>query len=595
VRLSSPSRLLNEAAATARRFPFVLAAAVAAGICAASVIDRDDPSLLLRALMATQLGIPLLLALALLGERRGGTKLLLSLLGTMLILLYFLTLPSNLLDESVTRFFQLNVVAHLLVAFLPYILRDEPNGFWQFNKTLFLRLLNSLLFTGVLIIGLNVAILALDKLFGLSVDDNLYARLDLILVFVFNTWYFLSAIPGDFAALERSRDYPRGLKVFAQFILAPLVAVYLALLTAYLVRVIITAEWPSGWIGWLVSCVAAAGLLSLALLHPLAKQRENRWIATYARVYFILMLPAVGMQIMAIAKRVGQYGFTENRYFIGVLALWLLGVSIAGALNRLKRLEPLPATLGLIALLASFGPWGAYSISRSSQVNRLESVLAPAGLLVDGRLARSQSRVSSETRREASAILYYLMKSHGHRAIDPLLSPDQSEALAGIADSLRHPQRELSQKVMEYMGQDYQTNWMRDRMDRGWYSAKRKRGSEAATLDGFSHLQPVSFPDRQSQDFKVAGRSFLIRQVGSDIMLDQGGEPTLTIPLEPLFVSLRGWIESEGGVSVPGSLMTAEARGESLRVRLLLDSIEWHEQEDGSRIHRLRGNLLIGQ
>ena len=67
---------------------------------------------------------------------------------------------------------------------------------------------------------------------------------------------------------------------------------------------------PSGWIGWLVSSVAAAGLFSLALLHPLVEKKEERWIATYARVYFILMLPAIGMLLTALAKCIGQYGFT---------------------------------------------------------------------------------------------------------------------------------------------------------------------------------------------------------------------------------------------------------------------------------------------
>ena len=60
-------------------------------------------------------------------------------------------------------------------------------------------------------------------------DDSAeaYGRLDLMLLFVFNTWFFLAGVPGDFAALDESREFPRGIRVFAQYILAPLVGVYL--------------------------------------------------------------------------------------------------------------------------------------------------------------------------------------------------------------------------------------------------------------------------------------------------------------------------------------------------------------------------------
>ena len=90
----------------------------------------------------------------------------------------------------------------LLAAYLPYWRHDEQDGFLQYNKTLFLRVLNALIFTGVLIAGLNVAMLALDRLFGLAIPGEAYGRLDLTLLFVFNTWFFLGGAPRDFAALE---------------------------------------------------------------------------------------------------------------------------------------------------------------------------------------------------------------------------------------------------------------------------------------------------------------------------------------------------------------------------------------------------------
>ncbi|MBU1699383.1 MAG: DUF4153 domain-containing protein [Candidatus Eisenbacteria bacterium] len=594
MRVPSMSRLAIEASRVFLRFPFVLTAAIAAGISAAIAVGHSGYTVWVRCLMGAQLGIPFLLALTLFGERPTRLRWPFSVAGTALILLYYLTLPAQMSGAVLTRFFQFNIAAHLLVASLPYIRRNEPDGFWQFNKSLFLHLLKSLLFTGVLVIGLDVALLALDKLFGLEISGKVYARIDLLMLFIFNTWHFLGGVPRDFAALGKSRDYPRALKVFAQYILAPLVALYLALLMAYLVKVLATSEWPSGWIGWLVSSVAAAGLFSLVLLHPLTKEQENRWIATYARVYFLLMLPSVGMLIMALAKRIGQYGLTENRYFMCVLSLWLLGVSIAGALNRLKRLEPLPATLCLIAFLTSFGPWGAYSIARSSQVGRMEQLLSSEGLLAEGKLTTADKDVDIETRRELSASLDYLMEYHGVSSVERWLTPAQNAELALLGDSLTEGprQRELSRQVMVYLDLEYSADWARH-PNREWYSFQCESGGEAIPLPASSYLQKVRFSDDRSQTFTISERAVQISQNMNRIRMSEGGKTLLTLQLEPLMAELRDRDRNVGEGEVPGSLMVVEAATESLRARLLVDSIRWHFVEDKPQLQRLSGYLLM--
>lgn len=595
MRMPSLNYVLTEAARLVLRFPFVLAAAFFASVCAVGLVNEPESSLMARCLMSAQLGIPLLLALALYAERRGGWKLPLSLVGTAALVAYFFSLPQVPRNADWARFIQFNLAAHLLAAFLPYLGRREARGFWQFNKALFLRMVGSLLFTGVLVVGLNVALLALDKLFGLTIDDELYQHIDLLLLFLFNTWYFLGGVPSDWPALERSRDYPRGLKVFAQYILSPLVAVYLALLTAYLVKVILTTQWPSGWIGWLVSSVAAAGLFSLVLLHPLVEQKENRWIATYSRAYFILMLPAVGMQLMAIAKRIGQYGMTENRYFIVLLALWLLGVSLVGALGRLKRLKPLPLTLCLLALLSSFGPWSAYSVSRGSQVGRLEVLLASENLLQDGRLAAAAVPVTPETRRELSAILDYLMENHGPEVVEHWLSEAQSGEMAALADSLDEPRqhRELSTQLMDYLELNYVTHWQRS-PDRTWHHYVREEGA-GIELGSFDQLWPLHLSQDKGAAIALADRELGLKLEASTLSLESGQEPLLTMSLDALLAALSDHGRESGGESAPDSLLILNAEAGSFRARLHLTKINWRDEGEGAQVNQLGGFLLLTQ
>lgn len=594
MRLPSMRVLASEAGRVGRRFPFVLTSACAAAVCATVAVGNPDSSWWVRVLMGAELGIPFLLALALAGERHLRLRWPLGLIGTALILLYTLTLPARLSDATLARFFQFNVAAHLLVACLAYAGRDEPNGFWQFNKGLFLHLLRSLVFTGVLVVGIDVAILALDQLFGLQIDDKLYVRVDLVLLFVFNTWYFLGGVPRDFARLEAAHDYPRGLMVFAQYILAPLVALYLALLLAYLVKVVATTDWPSGWIGWLVSCVAAAGLFSLVLLHPRIGERGQRWISTYARAYFVLMLPSIGMLFMALGKRIGQYGFTENRYFMCVLALWLLGVALAGAFDRLKRLEALPATLALIALFTSFGPWGAYAVARGSQLGRFEQLLESEGMLENGRIEAAGQVVDLEARREMSAILDYLMDVHGPRSIQDWLTEEQKAELARLyaSDEERRPHRALSKQVMRYLGTTYATDWARN-PDRTHYFVQRRHDSAAIEVPARSYVASLRIPSKVPPVFTMAGQRIEAVQDGNDISLLENGRSLLTLGLESMLLALESHVRTVGEAEVPDRLMTVTSSGDSLRVRLLVDSAGWRRDEGRPRLERLTGYLLL--
>ena len=216
----------------------------------------------------------------------------------------------------------MSVGLHLLAAVLPYAGVDEPNGFWQYNRALFLRFLTAGIYSAVLFVGLALALAALDNLLGVSVPEESYFRLLATIAFVFNTWFFVAGVPPDLPALEAYTDYPKGLRVFAQFILVPLVIVYLLIVTAYLGRVIVTRVWPSGWTGYLVSALATVGILAILLVHPERDRKDQPWIEIYARWFYVGLFPSIIMLLLAIWQRLGQYGITERRYLLSVLALW---------------------------------------------------------------------------------------------------------------------------------------------------------------------------------------------------------------------------------------------------------------------------------
>ncbi len=437
--LPSVDRLIASARATAARFPLVLASGVlaaAAGIVAVNASDADD---WWRLLVASALGLPLFFAIKMVAERRewpASRSWPARLAGVTLLVTFFLSWPNWSEPVAIARLVQASVAFHLLVAFAPFLGTDRRNSFWGYNKALFLRFLTAALYSTVLFAGLAIALAGVDNLLGVDVDGESYARLWLLIAFVFNTWFFLAGVPGDLRELELGSEYPAGLKVFSQYVLIPLVAVYLLILTLYLGRILFTRTWPSGWIGYLVSSVAAAGILSLLLVHPISERAENRWIETYGRWFYVALLPSIVMLLLAIWQRIDQYGVTEKRYFLAVLALWLAGIAIFYVLTKSRDIRVIPVTLCLIAVGTFGGPWSAYGVSEASQVHRLERILAANGMLEEGEALAATREVSFEDRREVSAILRYLIETHGTGAIEPLLGGALAE-IDTIADGTR--------------------------------------------------------------------------------------------------------------------------------------------------------------
>src|SRR5260221_5641582 len=168
-----------------------------------------------------------------------------------LALIYYFLQPDHYSVQALIRFFVYGVGRAWLIDCVSFSGR-ENHGFWIFNKRLFLRILTSVLYTLVLYLGLTLALLAIRNLFNVHVDDKLYAYIWFVLAGIFNTWFFLAGFPADYENPVVIADYPRGLKIFTQFVLLPILTVYLLILYAYLFRIIFTATWPYRWVAYLL-------------------------------------------------------------------------------------------------------------------------------------------------------------------------------------------------------------------------------------------------------------------------------------------------------------------------------------------------------
>lgn len=414
MRFPSLTEMRQATLGTIERFPLTLVAAVATTVMLWLAIDEVE-WLEMGHVFAVVLGIPLSIAIALFAERRGSRSLYLILSAVMIALLVVYMIvavaaPEDARDE-IYRFGLFMLAAHFGVSFAGFLGGGSLLGFWEFNKTLFLRALQALLFSGVLFGGLAVAMLAIDQLLlrGETIKPEAYLKLFVTIGSIFTTLFTLAGTPHIAEAEERAeRPYPKGLQLFAQNLLLPLVVLYLAILYVYAGKILITWEWPQGWIGWLVLSFSVVGILALLLLYPLARQGSQAWIARFTRWFYVVVLPLIGLLFAAIMRRLTEYGITENRYFVVLLACWLAGIALYFLLSRKKDIRIIPISLCAAAILSSLGPWSAFAVSTRSQLGRFERMMERNDMVADGEVDRDKGMTALERdREEMRSIIYY--------------------------------------------------------------------------------------------------------------------------------------------------------------------------------------------
>jgi hypothetical protein len=590
MRFPSLDLLWHTARAAAARFPMVLlASVVAAGSASLLVEEVGGATYFQRYLAAATLGLPLFLAVSLFAERRGWTdwrRAITWVVGVAALALVVVLWPRWSVPVQLRRYVQLSAAFHLLAAFLPYAGRREPNGFWQYNGALLGRAVIAALYAVVLYGGLAIAVGALDRLFGVPVPDNMYGHLWFWTAFVVTTWVFIAGVPADFAALDAKTDYPKGLKTFAQFILIPIVLVYLVILTAYLAKVVITTEWPSGWIGYLVSSVAVVGILSVLLIHPVAERAENRWVATYVRWFYVGMIPAIVMLLLAIGQRVAQYGITENRYFMTGLAVWLAVIAAYYGVTRSRNIKLIPISLCLGTLATLGGPWGAYAVSERSQVSRLRELLATNGMWSEGAARPAGEReVSFEDRREISAVFRYLAETHGMDAIARWFGSEPPGWAVAVAD--QWPETH-AQAAMEWLDLAYVARWEGQGRDQ-WVSFMPRRSGPAgypvATYDLLVMLDGKDWDTVRAEGYTV------VMDSSSRVLhlaLADAPQSTLDFALDTLAVLALA--RDQDSIRPP---IVLTARREGLSATLIVQRLEGWRRDGRFELANWSAGLLI--
>jgi hypothetical protein len=562
------------------RFPWVLGAGVVAAFAAINAVNGPSMDYWARLSMVAGLGLPLLTALTLFAEQRGWTGVGRTALlagGVLLLAGFYQVWPGPEETYDAIRYVQLSAALHLLVAFLPFLGRFRRDVFWQYNRRLFEAILKAVLFSGVLFLGLVIALAALDQLFGVDVPGETYARLWFVMAFVANTWIFLGGVPDNLPALANDTDYPKGLKVLSQYILTPLVTIYLVLLTAYIGKILVTGDWPSGWIGYLVASVAVVGLLAFLLVAPLRDREGEGWIRTFSRWLFIGLIPAAVMFLLALWKRIDPYGLTELRVLGCVMGLWLLGIALVYTVRRNAGIHLIPISLAILLLATLYGPTSATSLSVASQTRRLRSLLAPRADSVT---------ISTSDQVEASSALRFLLEHNARDAIQEALG-EKVPGLASLPTVNKLNRDSIARAILDSLDLEYSPSY--PNQVAGFFSFST---GVLPPLD----IREYDYAFRVSRDtlpVVLDGDSLSIRldSATATLRVLRRGESVLDFDIGTVVDSLKA---PEGRGQAPATRMRVVTEANGMRGMLQLTWLNGRRTDSGMRVTDVSGDMYLG-
>lgn len=526
------------------------------------------------------------------------------------IVLFYVLSPQWYISD-IYRLGLLIIAGHLLVSFAPYSRTKQRHAFWEYNKFLFLRFLTAVLYSGSLFLGLVIALTSTGELFNITIESKTYFSLFAFIAAGFNTLFFLAGIPADMSSFEQESSYPKGLKVFTQYVLIPLLTVYLFILIIYEFKILIDQKLPEGMVSILILGYAVFGFLSYLLTFPIRNQKGNEWMMVFSKAFFIMMIPLLILLFIAVWVRIADYAITEPRYFLVLLSFWLCGITFYFLIAKSPNIQAIPITLCILTIFSTFGPQSASSIAERSQLARYK---------------RMGNDADSE--KEKAAIINYMVANYGLSSLQALTDVD----LTTIQNQIK--QQKASQEIPSEINKLEKPNHQAaSSTEIPTYEIKNKLRDTAYAIFKVKHqLYNSSFEfinmELADKTINISGYSSMIDfqsfskvdaffdnehhiglehiNKGDEIKISVDEKDSVIVNLIPFFESLRKEVLNADYYSlkingnhilIPDSLLTIDTNSENYQLKLIFKNLNISQSatnaEENNSNASFNGVLLI--
>ena len=364
--------------------------------------------------------------------------------GVLGLIAYYLSLPDAMHSFDawvyVLRHIFLIILFFVAVLWAPFLQSNLPNvDYWEYAKEVLFALVMTTLFSIVVIVGVNAALFAVEALFDFYIKGKYYFMIDVSIVGVFSVSYFLSQISKEPLASKAPTELPKVERFFTQYILTPLTGLYFIILYAYTAKVLVTMDWPKGILAWLIVAFSAVAVLTYLFWTHFTSTQNSKW----RKWIWLAILLQTGMLFIAIGMRIEAYSWTENRYMVLLLGVWLAGISCYFLLFKEAKIKWIFISLSVLIAISQMGPFSAYAVSKNAQTTRLVHALESyKKQKVYGK------NVPIKIRYEISDITQYLYRRYGIKALVPLF-PKITADYTRLDNKQKAAQKALQEQIKQ--------------------------------------------------------------------------------------------------------------------------------------------------
>jgi len=319
---------------------------------------------------------------------------------------YFMT------DDKVDNKMLIHLLVISFALFAAYLYLPSSKNALNFGNVAlahFKSAFTAILYGIVLYVGIAAIIGAIDILLY-DVDYKSYAHAANIIFIFFTPLYYLSLLPkfnsrdeNDDAKKEISFTYPRFLDILVSYITIPLITAFTAVLIIYFIKILATGVWPVGQVGPMVLGYSAAGYF----IYILSSNLNNKFSVLYRKLFPLILIPLVVMQMVSSYIRIDAYGITESRYYVVLFGIFSIVCALVLIFGKKKNPNTIVLLSAVFALMSIIPPVDAFTVSKNSQERRLTEILNRNNMIVDGEIVK-KTDLSTDDMFEITNISNYM-------------------------------------------------------------------------------------------------------------------------------------------------------------------------------------------
>ena len=268
------------------------------------------------------------------------------------------------------KFWGANFIALLVLLGFPFEKNNQGFTYRNFTNLFHLGLATAV---WLLVFGLVAAILfTIKTLFNVEFSDSFYEHIYTSLG-IFTLPLFFLVFQQRQAKSEMTLN--RIFEILVNFVLAPALMIFTALLYAYIVQIIFEGVLPKGMLANITLPYLLGGLGVYALRSICAKARWE----TFFKFYPYLAIVSIVLLWLAIDRRISAYAWTEQRIYLVALAS---AITIAYAILIIPKIRQyrLISVVVMIAIFAMTWVVKPKEIAYQSQTERFEQLLTKLNL-----------------------------------------------------------------------------------------------------------------------------------------------------------------------------------------------------------------------